>query len=825
MITVLGWLQKMPIVSLCLAAAIVWVPLQPEMSPGAFADDFEASREAARSYLLRNPGLEVDELGERLVGSDWLAEATNGVAPVDPAGPGSGLTPRLRMRAQAKLDVLLEEAYQARVVSDPAWRFGVLKGSNPGRNYFAHAFVQEEWVGVILCLLVLVLAGIPLERTWGHTVFAVFTLAVIPGVPEAYRLLDGSSSIPWSGGSGFAAALLGAYFIRGLGGHFVIPGWTLLSLWLATESFVVRGFWLDDLGSVPWATLCAAVALGAGFAGILRLARVEDKVDTLSASTRSGAPHPSVARAARLRADGAPYEAFDLMHSAWLEDPRDVELGEAFFTVAAEVGQPEAAVDAIVPSLRNAVRKGEMSRALDYWLPLARQQCEASLEAKTFIRLGEAMLGAGHVEEALFTLRSALDVGATSALATRIVRLAREHDKGLARAAAAIALADSNMAAKVRAELQSFTTSAEASAVEPPMASPAPAPVSRSALDRRVQAEHQSIDTTTFPLELDTIPGVPTPGSVRAASEIDSNESALVAQGLDIGAIDAGQITDLTESQAQVDNDLSEFASSAEEISGDGALPGPGLRPQSAEGVERTFQDDDLERPSSDSEFLTEPILVQDLAAGRAADPAPDSDRTPLVAVDETGPSFVDLRPEDEASGVFDEPTVLVGMVAEQEEAATDALGPESVSESARMRGMKVVQGTPTTVTEEWIEIEIEGKGKTKLPLERIQAMSLALVADLAPGPVLVVDFLLNWLGPTEEPLKLIRLRSDRFDPLVLMPGVARPSEALTLWIRGLEARTDLACLPSRVVLRGEYAHFETLEEYEREVLIASSEA
>jgi hypothetical protein len=185
----------------------------------------------------------------------------------------------------------------------------------------------------------------------------------------------------------------------------------------------------------------------------------------------------------------------------------------------------------------------------------------------------------------------------------------------------------------------------------------------------------------------------------------------------------------------------------------------------------------------------------------------------------------VDLRPEDEASGVFDEPTVLVGMVAEQEEAATDALGPESVSESARMRGMKVVQGTPTTVTEEWIEIEIEGKGKTKLPLERIQAMSLALVADLAPGPVLVVDFLLNWLGPTEEPLKLIRLRSDRFDPLVLMPGVARPSEALTLWIRGLEARTDLACLPSRVVLRGEYAHFETLEEYEREVLIASSEA
>ena len=169
----LGWLPKMPIVSLCLAAAIVGVPLEPEMSPGAFADEFEDSREAARSYLLRNPG----------------------------------------------------------------------------RNYFAHAFVQEEWVGVILCLLVLVLAGVPLERTWGHTIFTVFTVAAIPGVAEADRLLDGSSRIPWSGDSGLAAASLGAYFIRGLGGHFVIPGWIFLSLWLAAESFVVRGFWLEDFGS------------------------------------------------------------------------------------------------------------------------------------------------------------------------------------------------------------------------------------------------------------------------------------------------------------------------------------------------------------------------------------------------------------------------------------------------------------------------------------------------------------------------------------------------------------------------------------------------
>ena len=143
----------------------------------------------------------------------------------------------------------------------------------------------------------------------------------------------------------------------------------------------------------------------------------------------------------------------------------------------------------------------------------------------------------------MFTLRSALDVGASSALATRIVRLVRDHDKGLARSAAAIALADSNMAAKLRAELESFTTSAEVFRVQAPSASPAAPPESRSALDRRLVAEHQSIDTTTFPLELDTMPGVPAPRASRLIAETDPNEPALVAQGLDLGAIAVDRIS------------------------------------------------------------------------------------------------------------------------------------------------------------------------------------------------------------------------------------------------------------------------------------------
>ena len=49
-------LKKLPIVSLCFAAALVGAPLEPETNPNAFPDEFETAREEARSFLLGTPG-------------------------------------------------------------------------------------------------------------------------------------------------------------------------------------------------------------------------------------------------------------------------------------------------------------------------------------------------------------------------------------------------------------------------------------------------------------------------------------------------------------------------------------------------------------------------------------------------------------------------------------------------------------------------------------------------------------------------------------------------------------------------------------------------
>ena len=86
---------------------------------------------------------------------------------------------------------------------------------------------------------------------------------------------------------------------------------------------------------------------------------------------------------------------------------------------------------------------------------------------------------------------------------------------------------------------------------------------------------------------------------------------------------------------------------------------------------------------------------------------------------------------------------------------------------------------------------------------------------------MLVIDFVLNWEGDAAEPLKSIRVRSDRFDPMAFSQDAANPLEALTRWIGRLESRTAATCLPNREILVGAFGRFADLATYERDVLLA----
>ena len=499
----MDWQKRTPIVSLLLVVAIAAVPFMLGNDPVVASAEFESVQAEAREYIAANPRLEVDRLGELTLGAAWLSELRETQSLSGNDGEIQ-LPARMLARSQARLDGLIDAANAERMQAEPAWRLGVLDRRSPPANLFAHAFVHENVMGALLAIGILLLAGIALERVWGSVIFGLFALVTIPAVAQVYLALDASSGIPWSGAAGLAASLLGAYCIRGLGGAFTVPGWVVAPVWLGLEVFVVRGLSVDQLGALPWATVFAAFGLGALVAGALKLANFESRFAEQGRKKHSET-NPILMRASRLSSDGDPYQAFDLLQAAWRDNPADEQVAEAFYSTAVEIDQPEAAAEAILPILRNCLRKGQVDAAVEHWFPLASRNCDVQIEATAAVRLGEALLDAGHPGEALFSLKLALDNGASAAHATRIVNVARDLDADLARRAAQVALADPSLDPASQKELEaiafvgdddfcsSVESENEAQAIEP-------APISRSQLDRRVNAEHHVVETTAFPL-------------------------------------------------------------------------------------------------------------------------------------------------------------------------------------------------------------------------------------------------------------------------------------------------------------------------------------
>jgi membrane associated rhomboid family serine protease len=871
----LDWLRKAPIVSLLIASAMIAVPFIMQADFDDTGARFENARDEARNFVVHNPQLAVDALGTLILDPEWLDEA-RAAAEASNSSTHVELPTRMLARSQAKLDRLVDLAYAARMRADPAWRLGVLDARTPASNYFAHAFIHEAIAGVILCVAVLFLVGAPLERSWGSAVFAVFSLVAIPLTAQGYRLLDGGTGVPWSGSAGLAGALLGAYFIRGLGGQFVVPGWVLLPIWLGVESLVVRNFWIDDLGSVPWASFCAAVGFGSLVAGALRLVGVESALESFGSSSRGrNGPNPVISRAARLRSDGDPYQAFDLIQAAWRDSQADQEVAEAFFAIAVEVGQSDAAAEAILPSLHEAVRAGDMPRALNYWIPVATSESDVKLETTAAVRLGEALLDAGHPQQAIFTLRGALDVGVSSAHALRIVKVARDLDEGLAREAAAIALADRTLDPDRRSELE-MISSPPAETGDPGLASDesnaAVSEASPDLLARRVAAEHQSVEPTVFPQTSpvdsdETAETLAEPSIEGDLASNNENESQIIEQNLDPSALSPESFDDegrdapgetkflgaesgdvlshwndpsqLGETIADIDGDLRV----EEEASGDDIdlfgesfdLAGPDELNDPLESE----TDADMTPLMEASEELTSPF-----AGSAPADELTMLASTPGPATAGTDPSHeVDLAMDDQPTVVSPRPvfpmsdtpplspdpsdTVVASPAFEEGRAKLDefAIGIESPpADEGKLRALKAVEAVPIELHEECIDIDVQGRGKSRLPIARIEAIVVAGISGLASRPILLVDFALNWMGDPSEPLKVIRFRSDRFDPRSFEPGEMNPLEALTAWVRRLQIRSQATCLPSRSILDGHFVRYDSVEDYESEVLAAMRE-
>lgn len=156
---------------------------------------------------------------------------------------------------------------------------------------------------------------------------------------------------------------------------------------------------------------------------------------------------------------------------------------------------------------------------------------------------------------------------------------------------------------------------------------------------------------------------------------------------------------------------------------------------------------------------------------------------------------------------------------------AAAAPGSGGIEFEERARPLECAVGVPVGFDSDGIHVEVESGRKKRVRFDRIEAVAVASVEGLAAQPVILVDLVLNWMSLTAEPLRLIRLRCDRFDPRRLVAGKAEPLDAVRALVKRLLQRSDATPLPDLQSASGmPFAAFESLAAYQRGVLMVETE-
>lgn len=135
-------------------------------------------------------------------------------------------------------------------------------------------------------------------------------------------------------------------------------------------------------------------------------------------------------------------------------------------------------------------------------------------------------------------------------------------------------------------------------------------------------------------------------------------------------------------------------------------------------------------------------------------------------------------------------------------------------------RTLQVRAGVPLALEAAHLRLTLQGRGPSRLPLARIDAVAVAGVSGLGRGEraVLLIDLVLGWTGP--GPLRVVRLRSDRFDPRELVAGgTGSPLQALHTLAAELVRRARAIPLPKGMDPSEPFRIFSDLAAYEGEVL------
>jgi membrane associated rhomboid family serine protease len=818
-----GSAQRFTWVTYAIALLFVALFLQQR---GATEVANEGRREAI-AYLNENPGLELAERFRGVIPLEY-AQALNEEFLRERAEWGFVEMPeKISARGQREFNEILNSAF-TKVERLPVWKYGVRDTGVLDPNWWGHFAAHETQAALMASLILLMILGIALEDGWGHLLFggvSIVGIGVTGIVSTSANYLDATGH-PWFGASGLLATLLGAYLMRSLVkgaprafGMIPMPGMLLLPVWFVVEYVVVRG--IDSPSEFISATAIAhgaGFALGAVFSGVVHFLGFEDKRLDRAKEETEVLSNPTLERAMIAKEQGRSEQAYGLLRAEFRRTPTNQEVAIALWDTAVQTRNAGDVVEAMWVVIDGDLKAGRASSAAANWFALIDEASAVGGSPQTLVRLGEVLLDEGHPEAAIASLTLAVDGRNQPAtpLLLRTIRIARDLDAALTLRAAVMALQDKELSVDDRGTLTRLAASLEG-------------------------GESSGANATALKLAHISTPAAPNHADTGATTQFDLESDRPIASttsDADIEALDP-QALDLEAESAAFDNEASADSDSLDSWNHPGrvdpvALDSVGSLEDDLEmdfaeefnaGIEGDLDDlDEFDESNlvealmnhekdfgEEATALTQAIVQGAANEGSVTEVAVQAPPAGRPALEELAPRRVDSTPNDDVT----ETTVRLS-ASSPVSAPTSPTPPPAPT---TYRKLKIREGVPAALENDAIVVEIDGGRKTRVPFARIEAVAAAAVSGLREKPVVVIDLVVNW-SATYDPIKVIRLRSDRFDPGQLVPGHVSQIDALRKMLSDVVQASNASALPSANGAVGSpFDVFASLDDYHRMVL------
>lgn len=154
----------------------------------------------------------------------------------------------------------------------------------------------------------------------------------------------------------------------------------------------------------------------------------------------------------------------------------------------------------------------------------------------------------------------------------------------------------------------------------------------------------------------------------------------------------------------------------------------------------------------------------------------------------------------------------------------TDDVALGTAAAEFRFQSVKVSDAVPVNLGADHVELERPDGKRGEIKFTQVQALAVGAIHGLADKPVIVIDLVANWNELNASTLRVVRLRSDQFNPRALAPDAPDPMQGLRSILDTLLRSSGATPLPDAEGAHGRpFRMYPDLATYQRSVLQAAS--